>query len=216
MYLEWTLHRWVPLQLYFAVWLAYLLYITCTYTYHCNKKVCRDADAYFKKVALQMPSCKNVELGGRDGMKTFCHGISVYMRPKIRRINGGWWIAIARMLLVFFCFTELVCAETRKGLCHALRLLLRVHHGLRNPLMKTDLYTYADTITELVTVMMICICESHTASGCHSIKYHWPLHWWLTRREFAPRIYWNFPIEYLVVLIVWSRTFNYFQWHRRT
>ena len=131
-----------------------------------------------------MPSCKNVELDGRDGMKTFCHGISVYMRPKIRRINGGWWIAIARQLLVFLCFTELVCAETRRRLCHALRLLLRVHHGLRNPLMKTDLHNYADTITELVTVM-ICICEPYTASGCHSIKYHWPLHWWLTRREFG-------------------------------
>jgi hypothetical protein len=145
-------------------------------------KVCREVDKFFKNVALQMPCCKNVELGGRDGMKKFSHGISIYMRPKIRRINGGWWIAIARQLRVLLCFTELVRAETRRLLSHALRLLLRVHHAVRNPLLKTELHTYADNITELIQFMVL-ICEPHTPSGCHSIKYHWPLHWWITRRE---------------------------------
>jgi hypothetical protein len=38
----------------------------------------------------QMPSNKNVELGGRDGFKFFIHCETSYMLPKVRRINGGW------------------------------------------------------------------------------------------------------------------------------
>jgi hypothetical protein len=53
-------------------------------------QVCREVDAFFVRVALHVPSCKNTELGGRDGMKVFAHGITCYMLPKIRRINGGW------------------------------------------------------------------------------------------------------------------------------
>jgi hypothetical protein len=117
-------------------------------------------------------------------MKVFRHGIACYMRPKIRRINGGWWVSIARQMRMFLCFTNLVCTETRKVLSRALRLLLKVHHALRNPILKTELSKYDDTIHELVTAM-ITICGPHSPSGCNSIKYHWPLHWWLTRREFG-------------------------------
>jgi hypothetical protein len=117
-------------------------------------------------------------------MKVFRHGISCYMRPKIRRINGGWWVAIARQFRMFLCFTDLVCTETRKVLSKALRLLLKVHHALRNPILKTELQNYDNTIHDLVTAM-ISICGPHSPSGCNSIKFHWPFHWWLTRREFG-------------------------------
>lgn len=117
-------------------------------------------------------------------MKVFRHGISCYMRPKIRRINGGWWVSIARQLRIFLCHTSLVSSETRKVLSKALRLLLKVHHALRNPVLKTDLPKYDNTIHELVTAM-IAICGPHSPTGCNSIKYHWPYHWWLTRRDFG-------------------------------
>jgi hypothetical protein len=117
-------------------------------------------------------------------MKVFRHGITCYMRPKIRRINGGWWVSIARQLLIFLCHTSLVSSETRKVLSKALRLLLKVHHALRNPLLKTALANYDNMIHELVTAM-IAICGPHSATGCNSIKYHWPFHWWITRREFG-------------------------------
>ncbi len=141
-------------------------------------------DAFFINIALNLPTCKNVELGGRDGLKMFRHGISSYIRPKIRRINGGWWIAIARQLRIFLCCTEIVSVETRLSLSGALRMLLKVHHAVRNPILKTDLPGYEETIKDLLTTM-ITICEAHTPSGCNSIKYHWPLHRWLTRREYV-------------------------------
>ena len=146
--------------------------------------MCREVDAFFVRVALHLPSCKNAELGGRDGMKVFAHGITCYMLPKIRRINGGWWVSIARQLRIFLCCTDIISVETRKKLSNALRLLLRVHHALRGPVLKNELQKYDDTINELVTAT-ISICHPHSPSGCNSIKFHWPLHWWLTRREFG-------------------------------
>jgi hypothetical protein len=127
-----------------------------------------------------MPTCKNVELGGRDGMKVFRHGIVAFMRPKIRRINGGWWITIARQLRIFLCVTDLICDTTRQQLSDAVRMLLKVHHGVRYPILKSALSNYEKSIKDLLNVM-IGICEAHTPSGCHSIKkYLWPLHWWNT------------------------------------
>ena len=70
-------------------------------------KVAREVDKYFTDLARIMPSNKNVELGGRDGFKFFKHGVSSYMLPKVRRINGGWWISIARQLKMFFAPQEL-------------------------------------------------------------------------------------------------------------
>jgi hypothetical protein len=72
-----------------------------------NEKVCREVDDFFIGLSTKMPSNKNVELGGRDGFKYFKHGVSSYMLPKVRRINGGWWISIARQLQIFFVSQEL-------------------------------------------------------------------------------------------------------------
>ena len=88
----------------------------------------REVDKFFIDLARQMPSNKNVELGGRDGFKFFKHGVTSYMLPKVRRINGGWWISIARQLKLFFCITKIVSDTTRAKFCDALSLLFEVHH----------------------------------------------------------------------------------------
>ena len=67
-----------------------------------SMQVSREVDKFFMDLARHMPSNKNVELGGRDGFKFFKHGVTAYMLPKQRRINGGWWISIARQLKIFF------------------------------------------------------------------------------------------------------------------
>jgi hypothetical protein len=103
------------------------LHIKISYFKTLMCQVCREVDAFFIRVALHVSSCKNIELGGQDGMKVFAYGITCYMLPKIRRINGGWWVSIARQLRIFLCCTDIVSAETRKKLSNALRLLLRVH-----------------------------------------------------------------------------------------
>ena len=69
---------------------------------HLCIKVARAIDEFFISLARSMPSNKNVELGGRDGFKFFKHGVTSYLLPKVRRINGGWWISIARQLKIFF------------------------------------------------------------------------------------------------------------------
>ena len=101
-----------------------------------------------------MPSNKNVQLGGRDGFKFFKHGVSSYMLPKTRRINGGWWISIARQLKIFFCVTTIVSDATRTKFCDALSLLCEVHHGLRNPVHKDDLEIYQGRINFLLTTLV--------------------------------------------------------------
>ena len=128
-----------------------------------------------------MPSNKNVELGGRDGFKFFKHGVTSYMLPKVRRINGGWWISIARQLQMFFCVTKIVSDTTRTKFCDALSLLFEVHHGLRNPLHKDDLDSYQGKIDFLLTTL-VDIGLPWSKSQCNSIKYHWPRHWGQTRQ----------------------------------
>ncbi len=73
-------------------------------------QVCRETNDFFTAVvaALPQPQRKNVEWGGRDRLKTFRHGVCAYFIPKPTRINGGWWISIARQLRIFFCFTPLI------------------------------------------------------------------------------------------------------------
>jgi hypothetical protein len=88
-------------------------------------KVCRKVDDFFLALARQMPSNKNVELGGRDGFKLFKHGVTQYMLPKVRRINGGWWIAIARQLSIFLCVTDIISDITRKKILYSIKPAVR-------------------------------------------------------------------------------------------
>ena len=146
-----------------------------------NEKVCREVDDFFIGLATKMPSNKNVELGGRDGFKYFKHGVSSYMLPKVRRINGGWWISIARQLQIFFCVKKIISDTTRTKFCDALSLLFEVHDGVRNPVDKDDLEIYQGKINCLLTTL-VDIALPWSKSQCQSIKYHWPRHWGHTRQ----------------------------------
>ena len=143
--------------------------------------VCREVDDFFIGLSTSMPSNKNVELGGRDGFKFFKHGVSSYMLPKVRRINGGWCISIARQLKIYLCVTTIISDTTRTKFCDALSLLFEVHHGLRNPVHKDDLDSYQGKINSLLTTL-VDIALPWTKSQCKSIKYHWPRHWGHTRQ----------------------------------
>jgi hypothetical protein len=145
-------------------------------------QVCREVDDFFINTARNMPSNKNQEIGGRDGVKFFKHGVTTYMLPKIRRINGGWWISIARHLRIFFCFTKLVSDATRHKFGKALSLLFVVHHALRDPVHKTELVTYQNNITTLLKTL-IEISKPTCKSKCNSIKHHWGYHWGGTRQQ---------------------------------
>ena len=149
-----------------------------------SMQVSREVDKFFIDLARQMPSNKNVELGGRDGFKFFKHGVTAYMLPKQRRINGGWWISIARQLKMFFCTTKIVSDTTRTKFCDALSLLFEVHHGLRNPVLKTDLDSYQGKIDFLLTAL-VDIGLPWSKVQCNSIKYHWPRHWGHTRQVYV-------------------------------
>ena len=127
-------------------------------------------------VARLTPTNKNVELGGRDGCKLFHFGVTTFMRPNVKRINGGWWISIARQLRIFYCFTTLVCDETKKRYSKALQLLFEVHHQLRNHILKLYIDEFQNTINNLL-VAMIDVCRPNFPSGCKSIKFHWGYHW---------------------------------------
>ena len=133
-------------------------------------------------VARETPTNKNVELGGRDGCKLFHYGVTSYMRPKVRRINGGWWISIARQLRIFYCFTTLICDETKKRYSKALQLLFEVHHKLRYHVLKLQINEFQNTINELLAAM-IDINRPHCPSACKSIKYHWGYHWAQSRLQ---------------------------------
>jgi hypothetical protein len=143
--------------------------------------VCRRVDDFFIGLATQMPSNKNVLLSGRDGFKFFKHGVSSYILPKVRRINGGWWISIARQLQIFLCVTRIISDTTRSKFCDALSLLFEVHHGLRNPLGKDDLDSYQGKINFLLA-SLVDIALPWSKSQCQSIKFHWPRHWGHTRQ----------------------------------
>jgi len=133
-------------------------------------------------VARETPTNKNVELGGRDGCKLFHYGVTSFMRPKVRRINGGWWISIARQLRIFYCFTTLICDETKKRYSKALQLLFEVHHKLRYHVLKLQINEFQNTINELLAAM-IDINRPHCPSACKSIKYHWGYHWAQSRLQ---------------------------------
>jgi hypothetical protein len=113
---------------------------------------------------------KNVELGGRDG---------IY---KVRRINGGWHIPIARQLHVFLSTTPLLTPALRLQISGAHCLLFKTHSALRNPLKKDGLRVCQETINDLLD-RMVLLCAPHSPSQCNSIKRHWPRHWADTRRE---------------------------------
>ena len=70
----------------------------------------------------------------------------------------------------------------RTAFAEAYSLLFKVHSALRNPVRKGGLPLYQGTINDLLAAMMD-ICMDHSPSKCQSIKYHWPWHWYLTRRE---------------------------------
>lgn len=133
-------------------------------------------------VGQSTPSNTNVQLGGRDGCKYFHYGVTHFMRPKVRRINGGWWISIARQLRIFFCATGLVSNDTKKRNQNALNLLFEVHHLLRSHVLKANILEFQNKINDLLAAM-IEICGPHTTSGCNSIKFHWPYHWGQNRQE---------------------------------
>jgi len=145
-------------------------------------KVCRQIDAFVTSVGRTTPSNTNVQLGGRDGCKYFHHGVTGYMRPKVRRINGGWWISIARHLRVFFSTTTLVSNETKLRNAQALDLLFEVHHRLRLHIIKANLQDFQDKVNALL-VCLVQICAPFSKSACKSIKFHWPYHWALNRQE---------------------------------
>jgi hypothetical protein len=124
---------------------------------------------------------KNVEPGGRGGFKKFHHGVTNWI-CKVRRINGGWHIFIARQLHVFFSITPLLTPALRLQISEASCLLFKTHSALRNPLKKDGLRVHQGTINELLDRMVI-LCAPHTKSLCNSIKHHWPRHWSDTRRD---------------------------------
>ena len=142
-------------------------------------QACRRVDRFFANVAGVTPPNKNVELGGRDGFKLFPRGVTHWVRNE-RRINGGWHVAIARHMHVFFATTDVLPEEDTTRVGEAYSLLLVVHQGLRNPVEKNAGRQYQGAVNDLLQVM-VHICADHSPSRCHSIKYHWPRHWWDTR-----------------------------------
>ena len=123
-----------------------------------------------------------MELGGRDGLKTFHHGVCAYFIPKTTRINGGWWISIARHLRIFFCFTTPTSDATKAVFAEAFQMLLKIHHMTRNPVFKTEINDYKQDHEDFLQ-MLIHICAPSTKSCCKSIKFHQPTHWYLNRIE---------------------------------
>jgi len=144
-------------------------------------QACRVIDDFVLNFAKTSAPNKNVELGGRDGCKKFHHGISNWI-CKVRRVNGGWHIAIARQLHLFFATTPFITERMRTAFAEAYSLLFKVHSALRNPVPKDRLPVYQGTINDLLSAM-VKICMAHSPSKCQSIKYHWPRHWHQTRRE---------------------------------
>lgn len=141
----------------------------------------REVDNFMRDVSATTPPNKNVEVGGRDGFKTFPHGVSNWIRNE-RRINGGWHVAIARHLHVYLSTSPLLPRATRAKIGEAYSLLLEVHSSLRYAVQKTDLPRYQGVINDLLKAM-VDMNTKYTPSDCNSIKYHWPLHWSDTRRE---------------------------------
>ena len=76
-------------------------------------QVCRVVDKFITDVAAACPRNKNVELGGRDGFKLFQYGVTGYIWG-LRRIDGGWHIAIARHLHLFMCTSDILTLPKKK------------------------------------------------------------------------------------------------------
>ena len=155
--------------------------MTYTLPLHPSVQVCRRIDLFCAKVHAEQPGNKNVELGGRDGLKKFKHGISHYIR-KGRRIDGGWHIAIARHLHIFMGTTDLISRQTKLKITRLYDLLFEVHSSLIQPVQKQALPRYQQSIDDLLEGM-VELCRPSTKSKCKSIKYHWPRHWSDTRRQ---------------------------------
>ena len=138
-------------------------------------------DSFVANIARETAPNKNVELGGRDGFKTFPNGVTWWILKSIR-INGGWHISIARHLRVFFGTTDLLPPLIRRQICTVYDLIMKVHTSLRIPVPKDSLASYQGTINELLSAL-VRLNAPHSKSMCNSIKYHWPRHWENTRRE---------------------------------
>ena len=141
-------------------------------------QVCREIDDFIIAVSHALPQCKNVELGGRDGLKTFHHGVCAYFIPKTTRINGGWWISIARHLRIFFCFTTLISDATKVVFAEAFLMLIKIYHMTRKMLIMN----YKQDHEEFLE-MLIHICAPSTKTRCKSIKFHQPTQWYQNRIE---------------------------------
>jgi hypothetical protein len=113
------------------------------------------------------PTNKNVELGGRGGFKKIHHGVTNWI-CKVRRINRGWHISIARQLHVFFSTTPLLTPALRLQISETYCLLFRTHSFLRNPLKKDDLRVYQGTINNLLDRMVIPLTPSRCATASNT------------------------------------------------
>jgi hypothetical protein len=107
-----------------------------------------------------------VELGGRDGMITFNHGLCAYFIPKPTRINGGWWISIARHLRIFFCFTTLISDATKVVFAEAFQKLIKMNHMTKNPVFKTAINDYKQDHEDFVEMLihiyaLVCFQNVH-------------------------------------------------------
>ena len=117
----------------------------------------------------------NVELGSRNAFKFFPFGISNIIR-KIRRVDGGWHIAMARHLHVYFCNVDYLSLATKTVIGMAYNLLYAVECGLRSSLRKTKVVEFELLIGRLLDVIII-ICTPYSKTQCNSIKFHLPYHW---------------------------------------
>ena len=131
------------------------------------------------QVALQNNVNNNVELGSRNAFKFFPFGISNIIR-KIRRVDGGWHIAMARHLHVYFCNVDYLSLATKTVIGMAYNLLYAVECGLRSALRKTEVVEFELLIGRLLDVIII-ICTPFSKTQCNSIKFHLPYHWGDTR-----------------------------------
>ena len=147
----------------------------------CVLQACRVVDSFVANIARVTAPNKNVELGGRDGFKTFPNGVTWWILKSIR-INGGWHVSIARHLRIFFGTTDLLPPLVRRQICTVYDLIMKVHTSLRIPVRKDQLALYQGTINDLLTAL-VRLNAPHSPSMCNSIKYHWPRHWQNTRRE---------------------------------
>ena len=139
----------------------------------------RRLDAFVAKVALQNNVNNNVALGNRNAFKFFPFGISKIIR-KSRRVDGGWHIAMARQMHVYFCNVDYLSRATRMQIGDAYNLLYAVECGLRYPLRKTKVHEFEQLVSRLLEAQ-IAICTPYSKSKCNSIKYHLPYHWGDTR-----------------------------------